>query len=66
MSEVENPRHAKEATEVGEVSESEMTGEKEAAGNVEEPAEELSEDNIDAQVAAVKQEQEDLASKTWF
>ena len=46
------------------ISESEMTGEKEAAGNVEEPAEELSEDNIDAQVAAVKQEQEDLASKT--
>ena len=53
------PEHVKEATEEGEVSEVEMAGEKEAAGD----AEELSEADIDARVAAAKQEQEDLASK---
>ena len=41
----------------------EMTGEKEVSGDAEEQAEELSEANIDARVAAAKQEQDDLASK---
>ena len=41
----------------------EMTGEKEVSGDAEEQAEELSEANIDARVAAAKQEQDDLDSK---
>ena len=59
---MENSEHVKEATNEDEVSEAEVTWDKEAARNVEEPTEELLEANIDAKVGATKWEQEDLVS----
>ena len=47
------------------MSETKVTGKKQATGDTEEPEEELSEANIDARVVAVKHEQEALASKIW-
>ena len=63
MSEMDNPDRVKEATEEGEVTDDGVTAEKEAAGDTEEPAVELSEADIDARVVAAKREQDELASK---